>query len=253
MSVVEDSLLFDRIIPLLLVSNRISVRLEVYGTTGILTLFQNVYDGALVPEIRILWHGPVDRQPGFLSIGDDRQNLFFPKLLCDLHRSTAFHAEIEDVPDDLGSLFINDPLFRILWIFDIPEGRMVRQMFAPFTLGLVDRADLSTGVPGIELIEPHPDPGEVIVHTVLIGRIEIVIDGNIADIMFCKSDVDEHPRHRGIASKTRKVFCQKYRHMVRLDFFQHGLKAGTVEVGSAVSVIDKENRICEMVFLTVGL
>ncbi len=37
---------------------------------------------------------------------------------------------------------------------------------------------------------------------------EIVIDGNVADIVFCKSEVDEHPRHRRVSSQTGKVLCQ---------------------------------------------
>ena len=90
--------------------------------------------------------------------------------------------------DHLGCLFINDPLFGILRIFDISEWRIGRKVFTALTLGLIDRTDLSAGVSCVEFVEPHPDPGEVIVHAVLIGRIEIIIDGNIADIMFCKSD-----------------------------------------------------------------
>ena len=82
--------------------------------------------------------------------------------------------------DHLGCLFINDPLFGILRIFDISEWRIGRKVFTALTLGLIDRTDLSAGVSCVEFVEPHPDPGEVIVHAVLIGRIEIIIDGYIS-------------------------------------------------------------------------
>ena len=65
--------------------------------------------------------------------------------------------------DHLGGLFIYDPLFRILRIFDISEWRDRGQMFAAFTLGLIDRTDLPAGISGIEFIEPVSDSCEVIV------------------------------------------------------------------------------------------
>ena len=41
--------------------------------------------------------------------------------------------------------------------------------------------------------------------------------------------------------------------MVRFDFVQHGLEAGTVKVGSAVTVIHEELGIGKMLFLGIPL
>ena len=249
----EDRLLFDRILPGLLIPDRIGVGLEVHGAAGIVACLENGDDRICRPPEGIGRFRPQCLPSRFQGIRRNGQHLLFGQLLCNLHRPPAFHTKIKDVSDHLGGLFIYDPLFGILRIFEIPEGRVGRQMLSTFTLGLVHRTDLPAGVSGIEFVEPHPDPREVIVHTVLIGRIEIVVDGNVADIVFCKSDVDEHPRHRGITPQTGKVLCQQHRHMVRFDFVQHGLEAGTVKIGSAVSVIYEEDRIWEMMFFTIRL
>ncbi len=87
----------------------------------------------------------MDALTAFSAAFIDRQDLFFPKLLCDLHRSPAFHTKVKDVFDHLGSLFINYPLFGVLRIFDISEGRISREVFTSFTFGLVDRSDLPAG------------------------------------------------------------------------------------------------------------
>ena len=187
----------------------------------------------------------------FVLVCSGSQNHFFLQLLCDLHRATAFHAKIKDVTDDLCGFFIDDPFLLVFGILPITIRRISGQPFAAFTLGLVDRADLPAGVTGIELVEPHADSGKTVVHAVLILRVEVVIDGDVPDVVFGKSDVDEHAGHGGIASKTGKVFRQNHGHMIRFDFIQHFLKAGAIEVRSAVSVINKENRIQKMVIFRV--
>ena len=62
-----------------------------------------------------------------------------------------------------------------------------------------------------------------------LAQIVADMDGDIAHIVFCKSDVDKHPCHRGITSEMRQGFCKEYRYMVSIDFVQRGLKAGTVK------------------------
>ena len=179
------------------------------------------------------------------------QDLLFLQLLCDLHRPAAFHTKIKDVTDDLGCFFINDPFLLVFGILPIAIRRVCGQPFAAFTLGFVDRADLPAGIAGIELVEPHADTGKIVVHTVLILRVKVVIDGDVPDVVLGKSDVDEHACHDGIASETGKVFRQNNGHMIRFDFIQHLLEAGAIKVRSAVSVVNKENRIQKMVIFRV--
>ena len=81
--------------------------------------------------------------------------------------------------DDLGSFLIYDPFLFVFGILPITIRRICGQSFAAFTLGFVDRTDLPAGITGIELVEPHADSGEIVVHAVLILRVEVVIDGNV--------------------------------------------------------------------------
>jgi len=85
----------------------------------------------------------------------------------------------------------------------------------------------------------------------LVLRVKIVVDRNVPNVVFGKSDIDEHACHGGIASKTGKVFRQHDGHMIRFDFVQHFLKAGTIKIGSAVSVIDEENGVRKFSFASV--
>ena len=50
----------------------------------------------------------------------------------------------------------------------------------------------STGITGKILVKPHPDAAKIIVHAVLILRVEVVIDGDVADAVFGEGNVDEH-------------------------------------------------------------
>ena len=243
MRVVEHSSVFLRILPLLLVPNGIGVGFEVDRAAGVLLTFQNVNNSIRVPMIRIGSFRIRRLDPFLALIRSWVQDLLFLQLLCDLHRAAAFHAKIKDVTDDLGCFLINDPFLLVFGILPIAIRRICGQPFAAFTLGFVDRADLPAGVTGIELVEPHADSGKVIVHAVLILRVEVVIDGDVSDVVFGKSDVDEHAGHGGIAPKTGKVFCQNHGHVIRFDFIQHLLEAGAIKVRSAVSVINIENRI----------
>lgn len=51
----ENRLLFNGIIPLLLIPDRIGVSLEVHRTACVLPAFQNLHNGTAVLIIRIFW------------------------------------------------------------------------------------------------------------------------------------------------------------------------------------------------------
>ena len=80
----------------------------------------------------------------------------------------------------------------------------------------------------------------------MINRIEVVVNRNVPDVVFGKGDVDKHTRHSGIASEAGKVFCQHHGYMIRFDLIQHFLKAGAIKIGSAVSVVDEENGVRQL-------
>ncbi len=177
------------------------------------------------------------------AIRSNRQHLFLSELICDLRRTASFHAKIKNVLDHFRCFFIHKPFLRIVWILDIAVWKKSGQRLAAFSLRLDNGADLPAGITGIELVEPHAYSGKIVVHAVLILRVEVVVDGNVADIVLGESDIDKHTCHGGVASEARKVFCQHDSHMIRFDFVQHLLKAGSIKIRSAVSVVNEENGI----------
>ena len=243
--VVEDRLVLYRILAGRLVPDGIGIRLEVNSAAGVLAAGKNIRDASGFPMVRVSWLRMI-RIASFLQIvGSDVQHFFLCEQICDLRRASAFHAESEDTFDNLRGVLVHDPFFRIVRIFDVAKWDKGRQRFPTLSLGLDDSPNLPAGIAGIELVEPHANSGEVIVHTVLIKRIEIVVDRNVANVVLGKGDVNEHTRHRGVSPKARKVFRQHDGYMIRFDFIKHFLKAGTIKIRSAVSVVDEENGVRE--------
>ena len=144
------------------------VGFEVDRAAAIFLALQNVYNGIGIPMIRIGGFGIRSFDPILALICSRVKNHFFLQLFGDLHRAAAFHAKVKDVAHDLGGFLIDDPFFLVLRIFTVAVRRIDRQTLAAFALGLIDRSDLPTGIAGVELVEPHANPGKVVIHAVLI-------------------------------------------------------------------------------------
>ena len=194
--VVEDRLVLHRILPGRLVPDGIGIRLEVDCAAGILAPLQNVCYAPGIPFIGIcrLWMIGVAAFPQ--TVCRDGQHLFFLEQVGDLRRAASFHAKREDTLDHLCRFLIHDPFLRVVRIFDIAIRQKSGQRFSALTLGLDDGPNFPAGIAGIELVEPHANSGKVVVHTVLIERIEIVVDRNVPDIVLGEGNVDEHACHR---------------------------------------------------------
>ena len=141
------------------------------------------------------------------SICCDGQHFFLLEQLGDLRRTASLHAEREDAFDHLRGFLVHNPFLRIVRIFHIAIWQESGQRLAALSLCFDNCTDLAAGIAGIELIEPHSNPGKIIVYAVLVERIKVVVDRNVADIMFGKGDVDEHSRHRGISPEPGREAC----------------------------------------------
>ena len=103
-----------------------------------------------------------------------------------------------------------------------------------------------------DVLKPVFDTRHIVVGAVGVDGVKVVVDGNIADTVFWKSEVDIQPGQRGITPKSGKVFRQHYYYFSRFDFRQHLLKAGAVIVGAAVPVIYEKGRVGKAVFFGVA-
>ena len=120
------------------------------------------------------------------------------------------------------------------------------QGYASLTLGFLDGSDLAAGVPGIELVEPVFDARKIVVHTVRVNGVVVVVDGDETNTVLRKGEVGVKPGQRGVAAQSGKVFGDRHGHPSRLDFGQHGLKAGTVIGHTAYTVIHEKGWVGEV-------
>lgn len=166
MGIGENRLLFNGIIPLLLIPDRIGVSLEVHRAACVLPAFQNPDNCAVTPAIRVLRFliGAFDPLQGF--VGSRCQYFVRFQLVCNLLRTSALHAHGENTPHHIGGNRVDLPATGIFRVFQIAVGDIGCQRNAAFTLCLIDSTDLAAGVFGKKLIEPVLDARNVAVGTV---------------------------------------------------------------------------------------
>ena len=87
----------------------------------------------------------------------------------------------------------------------------------------------SAGVTGVKLVEPVLDPGEIVVHAVGIGAVEVVVDGDEAGAVLGESQRGVEARHSGVSAQAGQILDDAVGHLASLDLSQHLLKTGTVK------------------------
>ena len=237
MGVVENRLIFKGRFPLLLVPDRIGVGLEVDRTACVFPAFQNLDHGIAVPSARIFWQriGTVDAFAVF--VGSRSQHSIFSQLIGNLRRSSSVHAHLKDTLHNSGSFRINDPLLRILRVFHISVRHIGCQRYATLTLGFCHGSDFSAGVTGIKLIEPILDACKIIIHAVEIRRIEIVIDGDIANTQLRECEIGIEIGVCRVSAKTGEVFGDTVCHSSCFHLCKHCLKTGSVKYQGGITIL----------------
>ena len=250
--VVENRLFLNGRFPLLLVPDRVGVGLEVDRTACVLPPFQNMNNRVGVPMVGVGSFGAwgFDALPAF--VGSGVKHLFRLEQLCNLHRTSALHAQLEDTLDYKGGGFVHNPLRSVLRVFAVAKRHICCQRYATLALCFLHSPDFAACVFGEKLVKPVFDTRHIVVGAVGVDGVKVVVDGNIADAVFWKSEVDIQPGQRGITPKSGKVFRQHYYYFSRFDFRQHLLKAGAVIVGAAVPVIHEKGRVGKAVFFGVA-
>ena len=99
MGVVEDRLFIKGRFPLFLVPDGIGIGLEVYRTARVFPPFQNVNNRVGVPMVRISGFRAGCLDALALLVGGGVKYLFLLQELCDLHRASPFHAQLENALD----------------------------------------------------------------------------------------------------------------------------------------------------------
>ena len=131
-------------------------------------------------------------------VGRGVEDFVLLKLRRDLAGASTLHAEREDPPDHLRRFLVDDPLLRVVRILCVPVGDVDGQLLAAFVLRLDDRTDFPAGILAEKLVKPVFQTGEVVVNAVGVYGVVVIVDGDEADAMLGKSEVDVHTCHGGV-------------------------------------------------------
>lgn len=137
-----------------------------------------------------------------LLIGCGIKYLFLLQELCNLHRASPFHAQLENALDYQCRRFIHDPLCLVLRAFTVAERNIGGQGNAAFALCLIDSTNFAAGVLGKKFVEPVLNARNVAVGTVGIDGVKVIVDGNITHIVLRESEVDIQSGQRRISSQS---------------------------------------------------
>ena len=201
--VVENRLFFNGRFSLLLIPDGIGVGLEVDRTACVLPPFQNVNDRVGVPMVRISGFRAGCLDALALFVGGRVKYLFLLQELCNLHRASPFHAQLENALDYQCRRFIHDPLCLVLRVFTVAERNIDSQRNTAFALCLIDGTDLAAGAFGEKLVEPVLNACNIAVCAVGGDGVKMVIDGNLAHIVLRECEVDIQPCQQGITPQSR--------------------------------------------------
>ena len=144
--VVENRLFFNRRFPLFLIPNGIGVGLEIDGTSCVFAPFQDMNNRVGVPMVWISGFRAGCLDALTLFVGGGIKHLFFLQELCNLHRASPFHAQLENALDYQYCRFIHEPLCLILRVFTVAEWNIDSQRNAAFTLRLINGTNLAPGI-----------------------------------------------------------------------------------------------------------
>ena len=112
-----------------------------------------------------------------LLVGGGVKYLFLLQELCNLHRASPFHAQLENALDYQCCRFIHDPLCLVLRVFTVAERNIDSQRNTAFALCLIDGTDLAAGVFGEKLISQPRIKNDGLCFNI---TEEIVVDVNVA-------------------------------------------------------------------------
>ena len=117
--VVENRLFFNGRFSLLLIPDGIGVGLEIDGASRVFPPFQNVNDRVSVPMVRVSGFRAGRLDALALLVGGGVKHLFLLQELCNLHRASPFHAQLENALDHQCRRFIHAPLCLVLRVFTV--------------------------------------------------------------------------------------------------------------------------------------
>ncbi len=153
----------------------------------------------------------------------------------DLCRAIPMQGEVEDFLNDPPCFRVNQQMTLLIRVFDVPNRRIGSHVQAVGELRLESSSDLLAGLSCLHFIEDVEKRGHL---TFTLRRVNIVVDGDVANAFAGKVDFCVLPRQDVVASKTGKVFRDDAVDLAVLNVLNHSLERGTVEVGAGIAIVN---------------
>lgn len=135
-------------------------------------------------------------------------------------------------------------------VFDVAIRRNCRQVFAGFSLEPEWGTHFLAAVPNVVFVDNVDERDELIV--LLVGTVHTAVDGNEPHVILWECDLGIHPNFQIISTDAAHALRDD---RANLPFFHqrhHALPIRSLKVRARVTVIHKELRIAEAVFLCIS-
>ena len=126
---------------------------EINSTTRVLTVFKNMPNSYLIPPIWVIRSLVCCLSADTIIIFGRADNFLAFQTPCNLHRSKSRKTQLKDISNNLCGRLVNNPLFRIIGRFHIPERNCGRYTLSVICFGLPNCLYLFTRLLSIPLVE----------------------------------------------------------------------------------------------------
>ena len=216
-------------------------RLQAHQGPGVHRIVQDLAHRGRTPCIQIhIPHTAVPREAfiAFLEFvyrrRHDLLSLQFPGYG---HVSQAALRHREDPCHHAGGLWIGHKAVFVVGRLAVAIGwlRADKQPLAgPLAFG---SADLGGYIPGVHIVQDVLERGDIVV---LLGTVEVVGDGNVADALLRKVHLGVVAGHDVVSAQTGQILCDDHVDVSAFDIGNQPLEAGTVKIQAGIAVVHIE-------------
>ena len=140
-----------------------------------------------------------------------------------------------------GLLIAGNPLITV--------GNTAAAPFAILHPWFENGTDFIAGILGVPLVHDVQERSKVIIRG--IGTVNIIVDSDEPNTLWWKLNFRVKSNFQIVSSKAAHVLYNDSCNMPSFNFGNHGLKAGTIEIRSAVSIVRKMLDVVKAVFASV--
>ena len=180
-----------------------------------------------------------------LLIGGGNQHLFFREDFSNRAGAFALVRKLEDVPDYLCGLRVNDK--RLLIVFDpvVAIGDAAGTAFPIFHSGVKDGSDFIAGVLGIPLVHDIKERGKIIAGSIL--TVDSVVDGDEPHILLREHHFGVESNLQIVSSEPAHVLNDDGADLPGLHLGDQRLKAGPIEIHTGISIVREVDDVSQTV------